>query len=222
MFIDFAALKAAVSFEDAVNTLGLDLKQVGNQWRGECPACKTGGDRALVITEGKGWFCFAAKGGGDVIALVAHIQGVTVKDAAKFLAGGMVNTGTVSKPTSTSTSSQEPRQPPKPAPAPQATPDPAPKADDNKLEKVAARLLHEHEEVQALGISPATAEALCIGYDRSGILRGRVLFPLYRDGHLEGFFGYAADLEPIIKFPKAIADQPVTAHNVVKLVQKAR
>ena len=68
-FVDFAEVKEKISFFDAIGYLKLNLKQSGNQWRGNCPACNSGGDRALVITDGKGWFCFALKKGGDQIAL---------------------------------------------------------------------------------------------------------------------------------------------------------
>lgn len=201
--IDFQALKSAVSFADAVDKLGLQLKQSGNQWRGECPACKSGGDRALVVTEGKGYFCFSAQKGGDVIALAAHILEVSVKDAAVFLAGD----GKVITSKSTSTSSQEVCQP-------AAAPQPAPETD-NKLEKVAARLLHEHPEVQALGLTPEKAAELGIGYDKRGVLKGRVLFPLYVDGELSGFMGFARDLQPLIKFPSQLTEALPT--NVVPL-----
>lgn len=85
-FIDFAELKAKTTFSDALKLLELTLKQSGNQWRGPCPACKAGGDRALVVTEGKGYFCFADHKGGDQIALVAHVKEISAKDAAQELA----------------------------------------------------------------------------------------------------------------------------------------
>jgi hypothetical protein len=37
--VDFKAIKAAVSIEDAANLLKLPLKKSGNQLRGNCPAC---------------------------------------------------------------------------------------------------------------------------------------------------------------------------------------
>ena len=52
-FIDFAALKAAISIDQAAETLGLTLKQEGSQFRTSCPACKSGGDRAIVLTPAK-------------------------------------------------------------------------------------------------------------------------------------------------------------------------
>jgi hypothetical protein len=79
-------LKERVSFADVISFLNLDLKRHGPQWRGKCPVCKSGGDRALVITDGKGFYCWAAKDGGDQIALASHILGVPTKDAAKELA----------------------------------------------------------------------------------------------------------------------------------------
>src|SRR4029077_5126385 len=86
MFIDFAALKAATTMADIVKMLGLRLKQSGNQWRGVCPTCKNAGERSLVITEGKGFFCFSGKSGGDQIALVAHITDTSAKEAASVIA----------------------------------------------------------------------------------------------------------------------------------------
>ena len=68
--IDYAELKTRVSIHDAIQKLGLELKPAGHQLRGFCPQCKTGSDRALVITPDKSLFyCFSAKTGGDQIAL---------------------------------------------------------------------------------------------------------------------------------------------------------
>jgi DNA primase len=84
-FIDYAAIKAAYSFEEAVRFLGLAVEKSGDQFRGPCPVCKTGGPRGLAITPGKGFYCFGAKKGGDVISLIAHIKGIGQKDAALLI-----------------------------------------------------------------------------------------------------------------------------------------
>jgi DNA primase len=87
-FVDFAELKASLRIEDSLQKLGLTLKRRGEALRGPCPTCRSGGDRALVVTPGKqAFYCFGARTGGDVIALAAHIQGIGMKDAAAFLAG---------------------------------------------------------------------------------------------------------------------------------------
>jgi DNA primase len=87
MYIDFKAIKAAVSIEDAANLLKLTLKANKNQLRGACPGCSNEDERILVITPARGLFyCFDAKVGGDCLALVQHITGLEVQDAAQFLA----------------------------------------------------------------------------------------------------------------------------------------
>ena len=47
-FVDFQFLKLNVKIEDTIALLGLKVIQIGEQLRGACPACKSGGDRALV------------------------------------------------------------------------------------------------------------------------------------------------------------------------------
>lgn len=80
-------LKQTVKIEEVFPLLGLHLKQYGEQWRGACPVCKTGDDRALVVTPAKcAYYCFSAKHGGDVIALVSHIKDLGMKEAAQLIA----------------------------------------------------------------------------------------------------------------------------------------
>src|ERR1700709_1781348 len=86
-YLDFKAIKAAVSIEEAANLLKLSLKKSGNQLRGGCPACGNDDERILAIAPARGLFyCFDAQIGGDCIALVQHITGLDVKDAAEYLA----------------------------------------------------------------------------------------------------------------------------------------
>ena len=86
-FIDFQDLKSRTNIADIVAPLELKLMRKGDQFRGACPACKSGGDRALVVTVSKGvFYCFGAKQGGDVIGLAAHILGQDMKQAANWIA----------------------------------------------------------------------------------------------------------------------------------------
>ena len=174
-FVDFAAVKEAVSFTDTINYLELSLKKSGSQWRGACPACKTGGDRALVITEGRGYFCFADHKGGDQIALAAHILAISVKDAAQELAH---RAGIVPVQESTRTSNR--------------TGSTVPKSEEgtgSKLQPL-SYLEHSHDAVIAIGFDPTVAEQLGIGYAPRGIMRGTVAVPI-RDEHgvLQGYIG---------------------------------
>lgn len=170
-FIDFDEVKSAVSFGGAVELLNLQLKKSGNQWRGACPACESGGDRALVLTEGRGFFCFSDKKGGDVIALTAHILGLSAKDAAQELAkrAGIVpvQEGTVHRKSTV----------------------PESEAAGSKLQPL-SYLEHAHDAVIALGFDPEFSERHGLGYAPRGVCRGSVAIP-FRDeqGVLLGYIG---------------------------------
>lgn len=171
-FIDFGEVKEKVSFEDAISHLSLDLKRSGNQWRGPCPACNAGGDRALVVTEGRGFFCFSLKKGGDQIALAAHVLDIPVKEAAQELAE---RAGIVQSRKGTSTSSRT-------VPESEA-------GGGSKLSPL-SYLEPEHDAVLALGFDPAIAKAIGIGYAPRGVCRGSVAVPIRDEkGALLGYLG---------------------------------
>lgn len=213
-FIDFAAVKAAVSIEDAVALLGLELASAGSQLRGQCPRCQRGGDRALVITPSKGLFvCFGAerKCGGDQLALVAHIAGLSVRDAAEWLSG-------------TVTSEEEPvtgnkelvsKKQAKPA-APQkqeAGTAPAPPAPAFDPQAHAAKLVYS-DEVAALGFSEEDAEHFQVGF-----YRGKVYAPLrHPDGSIACFYDYAGGK---LKLPVRSRWLEQTAPNIVRFPKSA-
>jgi DNA primase len=198
-FVDFAELKTRVSIEQAAQMLGLTLSLHGTQYRGACPACKTGGGRALIVTPAKGLFyCFANKTGGDVIALTAHIRGISVKEAADHLDrifGTVQNsTGTVSKNRATA------------PPAPEARKQPA-----FDPEAYAARLDASHASLAPLGLSAETLKAWKAGYSNSGTNRGRLAIALHdRDGNILGFTGRSlSDEQPTLTIPNGINPQEI-------------
>lgn len=82
---NFNEVKEKVSLPDAIKLLSLSLTEKEGVFRGKCPTCNAGGERALVVTPGKGFYCFHKKQGGDVIALASHIRGIPVKEAAEWL-----------------------------------------------------------------------------------------------------------------------------------------
>lgn len=174
MFIDFAEVKERVSFADTISLLSLELKRSGNQWRGPCPSCQQGGDRALVVTEGRGFFCFSLRKGGDQIALAAHILDLSAKDAARELAerAGIVP----------SRNSTEGKVPSRTVPESEG-------GGGSKLSPL-SYLEPEHEAVLALGFDPEFAKAHGIGYAPRGVCRGSIAIPFRaEDGTLLGYVG---------------------------------
>ena len=158
--LDFQQIKAEHRIEDVAERLGLELTPRGDQLRGKCPSGE-GGERALVITPKKQvWYSFGAKQGGDVLALVAFVNGSSVKDAAQFLAG---NTPPEKKPEGTK-----------------------PSEGFKPLEYLQA----EHPAVQALGIDAMDAQRLGIGHAPRGVMRGMVCIPVRNEaGVLAGYIG---------------------------------
>jgi hypothetical protein len=190
--IDFQEVKAKYPVEVvARDFLKLPLKAGGeDQWRCACPACGSKDDRSLVVTVGKGAYCRVEKKGGDVIFLVHHVLKIGMRQAAEAILAHF----------------QAPQSFRKVA---EVLPQP-----ENPLQKIAERLVHEHEAVQALGFDPETAERCNIGFDGKGLLRGRVAFPIFEDGTLIGFIGYK---DGEFKIPDSLK----VAENVATFTRKA-
>jgi DNA primase len=165
-YTDFKTLKERFTIEKTAELLGLQLKRSGDALRGPCPACQSGGERAIIVTPGKGvFFCFAAREGGDLIQLAAHIRKCDVKDAALWLDG--------------SSGDKRPR-----ASAP------AEKGTAQETLAPLGYLEHDHVAVEALGFAAEDAAALGIGYAPKGILRGTIAIPIrLENGVLAGYIG---------------------------------
>lgn len=192
-YVDFADVEARCSIEQAAKFLGLKTTEERMPLRAPCPACGSGGPRAIVITPLKNLFhCFPSKAGGDQIALVSHVKGVSQKDAAALLSaqsgpGTVQSTSTVQNGTSTI--------PPH---------DHFPPLD---------YLEFDHVVVESLGIDPSTAEALGIGYAAKGMMKGYVAIPVrLPTGELTGYIGITEGRVPkefhlsrVVTFPKKSA-----------------
>jgi DNA primase len=166
-FIPFDELKQRYTIEQVAQLLGLTLKRSGETFRGPCPACGSGGERAIVVTPAKGLFyCWAAHEGGDLIALAAHVRKTDAKGAAAWLAGNSDNSSGNESPKGT-----------------------VPRTDEVRGLKP-LELDHDHIAVETLGFMRADAAALGIGYAARGIMRGLIAVPIrLEDGTLAGYIG---------------------------------
>jgi hypothetical protein len=71
-------------------------------------------------------------------------------------------------------------------------------------------LEYEHPLVQGLNLTPEAAAKLKIGYKPTGLLTGRVVFPLYaEDEHgkpkLVSYMGWHPDKDPPLEFPPSLS-----------------
>jgi hypothetical protein len=182
-FVDFAEIRERLPIEDAAEMLPVKWERKGEQLRATCPV--HGGERGLAVTPAKGLFiCQAsreAKKGGDCIALCAHVMQTTNYEAAQYLAKQIgMNSRTVDSETVYSTTVSKNR-----ATAPQNEKrEPTRQFDpDEYLSK-----LTYSEEIGALGISEADAQALGIGFVNTGLHRGRIAIALrWPSGEIAGF-----------------------------------
>jgi hypothetical protein len=199
--IDFASVKSAITIDQVIPLLNAKLTQHGDQWRGECVACKSGGPRAFVITRSKAaYYCFSAKRGGDAIACVAHARGMSQRDAASLIISHFGLGNSVEKAEKGSHI--------------HSSPEPTGRVEGKSpLFKAMAPLLYldaHHESVQALGIEPETAEYFKAGYANRGVLRGRFCVPIHAmDGMLIAYVGIAVNEEqrPRLEFNNFTPDR---------------
>jgi hypothetical protein len=157
--------------------------------RAPCPGCGNGGPRAIVITPSKGLFhCFPSKAGGDQIALVSHVKGLSQKDAAALMLG-QSGPGTVRSCTVQSTGTVQ----------------------DKFLPSIISKPTTSLWKLWAC--SQETAEALGIGYAPKGMMKGYVAIPIRLPaGELTGYIGVAEaklpkefHLSNVVTFPKKTA-----------------
>jgi hypothetical protein len=176
--IDFTRIKEEVTITKVAQMLNLALKREADGFR--CACVPDGNPRALKITPGHRnndgtlgtFYCHECSEGGDLIALCAHIQRVNNYEAASYIAKHF-GIGTA----------------PHRAPSPARKPEPEGRREGLKRLDY---LVFQHEVIEMLGISPATCEAIGIGYASKGVMAGRIAIPLLLpDGTLVGYFGIA-------------------------------
>jgi DNA primase len=200
--VDFQKVKEAASADTVVRYLGLSLKLQGDSYRGKCPICRNDDPRAFVITPSKRLFhCFKCrpaageKAGGDMIALVARVKGVSVREAAIELAtfcGVEIPAAGTNKPVA--------------APGSVTAP-PSPERKGFDAEKYAAGLDPAHATLEPLGISPETLKAWKAGYSPTGVNRGRLALPVCaKDGSVIAYCGRALSeqQQPALIFPNGV------------------
>jgi phage/plasmid primase-like uncharacterized protein len=87
----------AVPIEQEIARRGIKLRRAGVELVGPCPKC--GGDDRFSINTAKQVFnCRGCNAGGDVIDLVQHIDGVSLKQAIATLAGNSIRPPAAPKP----------------------------------------------------------------------------------------------------------------------------
>jgi len=200
-WVDFHVLKQSIGIEQVLASYRVELKRAGhNQLRGPCPLPTHGSERSRqsfsVDTAKNVWACHSnsccevrqGRVGGNVLDLVALLEGCTIRDAALRLRDwgcGQRYGSNIGEQQLASKGSSG------------SSPDRLPRLTFS-LEP------RWHPYLDQRGVHPSTAAWFGIGYYAgSGFLRHRIVFPIHdSEGQLVAYAGRSIDgSEPRYLFP---------------------
>jgi DNA primase len=212
-FVDFKAVKAAVSMLQVLEHYGLaeSFKPSGNSLSGPCPLHNGQNRTQFRVSFKKNcWNCFGTcKGGGNVLDFVARKEGCSLREAALALCDWF------QLPTQ-----EKPARPAKDAGEP-PTPDAPPKAEHrSKASKAKSASPEEdgpnkplgfalqnldpaHPYLAERGLSVETIGEFGLGYCHKGSMTGRVVIPIHNaEGQLAAYAGRWPGTPPDEDTPK--------------------
>lgn len=194
-FVDFKAIKAAISMEQVLSHYNLmdKFKRSGDSLSGPCPIHGGSNPTQFRVSISKNvWNCFSeCKHGGNTLDFIARMENVSIHAAAlKAIEWFDLNAETVRGESDESEESPEPPpkrvQTSKPAKKPakeDATPN---KPLSFRLEK----LEREHLYLTERGLSIETITAFGAGYCAKGMMAGRIAIPIHNpDGNVVAYAG---------------------------------
>jgi DNA primase len=194
-WVSFKQIKADVAIELVLQRYGVHLRRIGGELRGPCPlpthTSRRSRDSFSVNPARNAWSCRSqsciqargGKAGGNILDLVALIEGCSVRDAALRLQDW---SGTM---------------PPR---SPVPVEDPSSWAPNAPLTFTLQHIDRRHPYLGARGLAAETIGTFGVGfYGGRGFLRGRVVIPIHDEhGALIAYAGRAIDgEEPKYRFP---------------------
>jgi DNA primase len=205
-WVDYRAVKAAVSMEMALANYGVLLQHVGGGClRGRCPLPPHSSARSrvsfMVNTEKNAWVCHSdscvgARGGqigGNVLDFVAAMERCSVREAALKLQAWFTLPAPDVSPA-----------PRRLQPGEGGDRDPSPAAANTALPFSLTRIDYSHPYLAKRGLDLDTARHFGIGYNRGeGSMGGRVVIPVHdENGFLVAYAGRSVDeARPKYRFP---------------------
>ena len=81
-WVDFQAVKQAVTIEQVLGHYGIKLKRTGKELHGRCPIHQGKGDESFrANTEKNAFQCFSCQAKGNVLDFVAAMEKCSIRDA---------------------------------------------------------------------------------------------------------------------------------------------
>jgi DNA primase len=201
MWVDYRAVKAAVSMETVLATYGIRLQRLdGEHLRGRCPlpahTSKSSRQSFIVNVQKNAWACHsdscvATRGGrigGNVLDFVSTMENCSIREAALQLQNSFI----VMSPL------------PPPARSPVAHAAIAPSVGNKPLSFALSRIDYSHPYLTERGVDAETIRHFRIGYNRgTGSMAARIVIPIHDEsGLLIAYSGRSVDhTEPKYRFP---------------------
>jgi DNA primase len=190
-FVDFKAVKAAITMEQVLEHYGLmdKFKRGTDSLNGPCPIHKGSNPTQFRVSLSKNiWNCFSeCKHGGNVLDFIAEMENVSIHAAAlKAIAWFNLDpeamaansdkgeSGEAERPVPAPKAAAKPAASPKPAPAPEnSAPNTPLKFRLDKLERSHPYLLEQR------GLTPETIVDFGIGFCSKGMMADRIAIPIH-------------------------------------------
>jgi len=190
-WVSFAEIKSRVTLAQVLRSYQVDwLRGSGlGQYRGRCPIHRGQGREAFHVHLERGVFhCFACGAGGNVLDLVAAMEGCSIREAALRLQGSQAAAGMAAGT----------------ACGPAGRKLVTKKRAGNAPLGFSLEVDRRHPYLARRGIDGATASHFGVGYfSGRGLMRGRIAIPIHDDqGRLVAYCGRTVEAgDPRYRFP---------------------
>ncbi|HAO78995.1 MAG TPA: hypothetical protein DCQ92_08485, partial [Verrucomicrobia subdivision 3 bacterium] len=190
-FVDFKAVKAAITMEQVLEHYGLmdKFKRGTDSLNGPCPIHKGSNPTQFRVSLSKNiWNCFSeCKHGGNVLDFIAEMENVSIHaaalkaiewfnldPAAMAASADKGDSGETERPAPAPKAAAKPAASPKPAPAPESSAPNTPlKFRLDKLERSHPYLTEQR------GLTPETIVDFGIGFCSKGMMADRIAIPIH-------------------------------------------
>ena len=185
-FVDFKAVKAAVTMEQVLGHYGLldKFKRSGDSLSGPCPIHKGNNPTQFRVSTSKNvWNCFSeCKHGGNTLDFIARMENVSIHAAATMAIEWFSldheamasNSGQEEEPQETKASGEAPR--PKPASKPAKS---EPNVPNKPLNFRLDKLVRDHSYLAERGLSLETIVDFGVGFCTKGVMAERIAIPIH-------------------------------------------
>jgi DNA primase len=196
-FVDFRAVKAAITMEQVLDHYGLldKFKRSGDSLNGPCPIHKGSGQNQFRVSLSKNiWNCFSeCKHGGNTLDFIARMENASIHAAAvKAIEWFRLDLEAV-----TTEASPSPAQPQKRASTPSPKPEgvkPAPvtekSAPNIPLKFRLDKLERTHPYLTERGLTQETIVDFGVGFCAKGMMADRIAIPIHNpEGEVVAYAG---------------------------------